>query len=60
MPHFRERRTRSARAESLVSERGHAAVSITDIADRASVAVTSLYRRWGDVRVLTMEVATEQ
>ena len=45
---------------ALVAERGHAAVSMTDIADRAGVAATSLYRRWGDVRVLIMEVATEQ
>jgi AcrR family transcriptional regulator len=45
---------------SLVAERGHAAVSMAEIADRAGVAVTSLYRRWGDVGVLIMEVATEQ
>ena len=45
---------------ALVAERGHAAVSMTDIAERAGVAATSLYRRWGDVRVLIMEVATEQ
>ena len=45
---------------SLVAERGHAAVSMTDIAERAGVAATSLYRRWGDVRLLIMEVATEQ
>jgi AcrR family transcriptional regulator len=44
----------------LIAERGHAAVSMSDIAARAGVAVTSLYRRWGDVRVLIMEVATEQ
>ena len=57
-PGGRTARTKDAVFEavaSLVSERGHAAVSMTDIADRAGVAVTSLYRRWGDVRVLTME-----
>jgi AcrR family transcriptional regulator len=62
-PGGRAARTKDAVFEavaSLVSERGHAAVSMTDIADRAGVAVTSLYRRWGDVRALIMEVATEQ
>jgi len=62
-PGGRTARTKEAVFEavaSLVSERGHAAFSMTDIADRAGVAVTSLYRRWGDVRALTMEVATEQ
>jgi AcrR family transcriptional regulator len=33
---------------------------MTDVAERAGVASTSLYRRWGDVRVLIMEVAVEQ
>jgi AcrR family transcriptional regulator len=33
---------------------------MADIAERAGIAVTSLYRRWGDVRVLLMEVAVEQ
>jgi AcrR family transcriptional regulator len=62
-PGGRTARTKDAVFEavgSLVTERGHAAVSMTDIADRAGVAITSLYRRWGDVRALTMEVATEQ
>jgi AcrR family transcriptional regulator len=45
---------------ALVSQRGHAGISMTDIAERAGVAVTSLYRRWGEVRALTMKVATEQ
>jgi len=44
----------------LIAERGHTAFSMTDIAERAGVAVTSLYRRWRDVRVLIMEVATER
>jgi AcrR family transcriptional regulator len=62
-PGGRTARTKGAVFEAvaaLVAERGHAAVSMTDIADRAGVAATSLYRRWGDVRVLIMEVATEQ
>lgn len=45
---------------ALVAEKGHAAVSMTDIAERAGVATTSLYRRWGDVHALIMDVAVEQ
>jgi AcrR family transcriptional regulator len=45
---------------ALLAERGHDAVTMTDIAERAGVAATSLYRRWGDVRALVMEVAVEQ
>jgi AcrR family transcriptional regulator len=45
---------------ALVTERGYAALTMTDIAERAGVAATSLYRRWGDVRVLIMEVAVER
>ena len=62
-PGGRTAKTKAAVFEAvtaLVAERGHAAVSMTDIAERAGVAATSLYRRWGDVRVLIMEVATEQ
>src|ERR1700733_10000294 len=62
-PGGRTARTKGAVFEAvtdLVTERGHAAVSMADIAERAGVAATSLYRRWGDVRVLIMEVATEQ
>jgi AcrR family transcriptional regulator len=33
---------------------------MTDIAERAGVAATSLYRRWGDIRVLVMEVAVKE
>jgi AcrR family transcriptional regulator len=47
-------------AAALVAERGHDAVAMTDIAQRAGVAATSLYRRWGDVRTLLLEVAVEQ
>jgi AcrR family transcriptional regulator len=49
-----------AAAAALLAERGHGAVTMTDIAERAGVAATSLYRRWGDVRVLVMEVAVAQ
>jgi AcrR family transcriptional regulator len=45
---------------ALLAERGHEAITMTDIAERAGVAATSLYRRWGDVRALMMEVAVEQ
>jgi AcrR family transcriptional regulator len=44
---------------ALIAEKGHAAVSMADVAERAGVAATSLYRRWGDVRALIMEVAVE-
>lgn len=33
---------------------------MTEVAKRAGVAATSLYRRWGDVRALMMEVAVER
>jgi AcrR family transcriptional regulator len=49
-----------AAAAALIAERGHEAITMTDIAERAGVAATSLYRRWGDVRILLMEVAVEQ
>ncbi len=45
---------------ALVAEKGHAGVSMTDIAERAGVAATSLYRRWGDVSALIVDVAVEQ
>jgi len=47
-------------AAALLAERGHEAVTMTDIAERAGMAATSLYRRWGDVRALIMEVAVEK
>ena len=45
---------------ALVAERGYDAVTMTDIAERAGMAATSLYRRWGDVRALMREVAAEK
>ena len=47
-------------AATLLAERGYEAVTMTDIALRAGMAATSLYRRWGDVRALIMEVAVEK
>jgi len=45
---------------ALMAERGHQAVTMTEIAARSGLAATSLYRRWGDVRALTMEVAVDR
>jgi AcrR family transcriptional regulator len=62
-PGGRTARNRAAVFEattSLVAERGYDSVTITDIAQRAGVAATSLYRRWGDVRALMTEVAVER
>lgn len=62
-PGGRTARTKSSVFEAvtaLVTERGYGALNMTDIAERAGVAATSLYRRWGDVRVLIMEVAVER
>jgi AcrR family transcriptional regulator len=62
-PGGRTARTKAAvfeAAAALVAERGHEAIAMTDIAGRAGVAATSLYRRWGDVRTLLMEVAVER
>ena len=62
-PGGRTARTKAAVFEAtavLLKEQGHDAVTMTAIAARAGVAATSLYRRWGDVRALMMEVAVEQ
>jgi AcrR family transcriptional regulator len=62
-PGGRSARNRAAVFEAtaaLVAERGHESVTMTDIAERAGMAATSLYRRWGDVRALVMEVAVEK
>ena len=62
-PGGRSARTKGATfaaAAALLAERGHHEITLADIAERAGLAVTSLYRRWGDVRVLLMEVAVEQ
>jgi AcrR family transcriptional regulator len=49
-----------AAVEALLAEKSPADVSMVEIAERAGVAATSLYRRWGDVRTLLMEVAVER
>ena len=49
-----------AAVETLLAEKDPHALSLTEIAERAGVAATSLYRRWGDVRTLLMEVAVDQ
>lgn len=62
-PGGRTARTKTAAFEAaaaLLVEKGAGAVTMTDIAQRAGVAATSLYRRWGDVGALLMEVAVEQ
>ena len=62
-PGGRTARTKSSVFEAvtaLLTERGYGTLNMTDIAERAGVAATSLYRRWGDVRVLIMEVAVER
>jgi AcrR family transcriptional regulator len=62
-PGGRTARTRAAAFEAaaaLLAEREPGEIAMTDIAARAGVAATSLYRRWGDVRTLLMEAAVEQ
>ncbi|MEU7866555.1 TetR/AcrR family transcriptional regulator [Dactylosporangium sp. NPDC049140] len=41
----------------LVAERGHGAFSVADVAARAGVADTSIYRRWGGLEALVTDVA---
>jgi AcrR family transcriptional regulator len=47
-------------ASALLLERGLGGVSMPDIAQRARVAPTSLYRRWGGVTELLMDLAVER
>ena len=49
-----------AAVETLLAEKDPADISMVEIAERAGVAATSLYRRWGHVRTLLMEVAVER
>src|ERR1700677_3732726 len=46
--------------EGLLVERPGDLPSMADIAGRAGVNPTSLYRRWHDVRILAGEVAVER
>jgi AcrR family transcriptional regulator len=49
-----------AAVEALLAEKSPAEITMVEAALRAGVAATSLYRRWGDVRTLMMEVAVER
>ncbi|ALG11891.1 TetR/AcrR family transcriptional regulator [Kibdelosporangium phytohabitans] len=40
----------------LVAERGYGKFTVADVAARAGVADTSVYRRWGDLEELTADV----
>jgi AcrR family transcriptional regulator len=46
--------------EALMAKNPHATPSMGEIAARAGVNPTSLYRRWGDAGVLAVEVAIER
>jgi AcrR family transcriptional regulator len=41
----------------LVAERGYGTFTVGEVAARAGVADTSIYRRWGDLESLTIDVA---
>lgn len=47
-------------ASALLLERGLGGVSMPDVAQRAGVAATSLYRRWGGVTELLMDLAVDR
>jgi AcrR family transcriptional regulator len=47
-------------AAELVATRGLQGVTLPEVARRAGVAATSLYRRWGDVGSLLLEMAAER
>jgi len=49
-----------AAASELVNARGLQNVTMPEIAERAGVAATSLYRRWGNVGSLLLEMAVER
>jgi AcrR family transcriptional regulator len=65
-----KRRTggRSARVRAAIFESAGALLTVktpdeltmVDIAEHAGVAATSLYRRWGDVQALLIDVATDR
>jgi AcrR family transcriptional regulator len=62
-PGGRTARTRASVIQSaldLLAERGPAAISMADIAERAGVAATSLYRRWGSLDALLLDAAMER
>lgn len=49
-----------AAASELVASNGLQNVTMPEIAQRAGVAATSLYRRWGDIGSLLLDMATER
>lgn len=49
-----------AAASDLVAEQGLQSVTIPEIARRAGVAPTSLYRRWGNSGALLLDMAAEK
>jgi AcrR family transcriptional regulator len=49
-----------AAASDLVATKGPQNVTMPEIAQRAGVAATSLYRRWGDVGSLLLDMAVER
>ncbi|GLZ80343.1 TetR family transcriptional regulator [Actinorhabdospora filicis] len=46
-----------AAVAELIAERGYGGCTVKDIAARAGVADTSIYRRWGDLNALLIDVA---
>jgi len=62
-PGGRSARVRAAvldAAGELLVQKGPHGVTMPEVAQRAGVAVTSLYRRWGDVASLLMDLAVER
>ena len=47
-------------AAALLMEKEPGSLNMTEIAERAGVAATSLYRRWGEVGALLLEVVVDQ
>jgi AcrR family transcriptional regulator len=47
-------------AAALLVEKEPGSLTMTEIAERAGVAATSLYRRWGEVGILLLEVTVDQ
>ncbi|MFJ3306280.1 TetR/AcrR family transcriptional regulator [Streptomyces sp. NPDC086549] len=59
-PGGRSARVRAAAHQAvtdLVAERGYGNFTVGEVAERAGVADTSIYRRWGTLEALTMDVA---
>ncbi|WP_432840314.1 TetR/AcrR family transcriptional regulator [Dactylosporangium sp. CA-092794] len=46
-------------AAELIAERGYANFTVVDVAQRAGVADTSIYRRWGNLEALLVDVVAE-